>query len=358
MKVMSIVGARPQFVKLAPISAEFKLNKVNHVIVHTGQHYDSNMSDIFFDSLSIPTPNFNLGIGSGSHGHQTAGMLTAIEDLLLTETPDWVLVFGDTNSTLAASLASRKIGQPLAHLEAGLRSFNRAMPEEVNRVLTDHCSDLLLAPTVNAMNNLEREGLLDRSRLVGDVMVDICRTIVSSQSKVWSPWPGEFVEPGTYLLSTLHRAENTDNETRLRAIIETLQAMPLKVFMPVHPRLRERCIRFEIELRKGNLVPLPPLAYPDMMSALVSCKGLITDSGGLQKEAYILAKTCTTIRSETEWVETLHDGWNVLTTDMKSLGSVAMRESPNNDPLAHFGNGFTSSQVLELLSSEQVHSRD
>ena len=351
MHVTSIVGARPQFVKLAAISRAFDEASVDHTIIHTGQHYDPSLSDVFFEDLKIPAPDIQLGIGSATQGIQTGKILEALEPILSDLTTDWVLVYGDTNSTLAAAVCSVKLHIPTAHLEAGLRSFNRLMPEEHNRVLTDHAADLLLAPTRTAMGHLSREGLGDRSHLVGDVMTDIClaiRDVVMADPQKFQSLP--LAQPDeNYLLATIHRAENTDDSHRLASIITALQGLSQPVYLPVHPRLENRARQLNIDLQKGSLVPVAPLAYPQLINAVLGSQGVITDSGGLQKEAYLLQRPTTTLRSETEWVETLDDGWNVLAADLENLDQLSQRPAPSVQGANTFGDGRAANYVASLL---------
>lgn len=355
MHVISVVGARPQFVKLAPVAeAVAEAPGWSHEIVHTGQHYDARMSDAFFADLRIPAPDVHLGVGSSSHGVQTAAMLSGLETVLVERCPDAVLVYGDTNSTLAAAIAAVKLGLPVAHLEAGLRSFNRRMPEEHNRVLTDHAADLLLAPTEVAMRHLADEGLRERARLVGDVMTDVClRTRDSVTSRGLDVHGVLGLPPGAaFVLATLHRAENTDDPHRLRRIVAALAGLDAPVVLAAHPRLVERCARFGIELNAGALRPVPPLSYPETVAAILAAESVVTDSGGLQKEAYLLGTSCTTVRSETEWTETLHDGWNVL-VDVEQLPAVVARPAPTAGRGTPFGDGRAATYVIEALDAFQ-----
>ena len=318
MKVISVVGARPQFVKLAPIDRALKAGGHEHVIVHTGQHYDPDMSENFFSDLGISAPKINLGVGSDSHAKQTASILTRLEEVFMTQNADWVLVYGDTNSTLAATLAAVKIHQRVAHLEAGLRSFNRRMPEEHNRVLTDHASDLLLAPTNEAMTNLANEGLGSLAVHVGDVMVDVCLdTQKISQSLILESLD---VKKGEYFLATIHRAENTESRERLLEILGLLENMDAKVLLAAHPRLRAKLAEFKIDTNFKNVQLISPLGYPDLVCALANAKAAITDSGGLQKEAFLLHTPCVTLRTETEWVETVSLGVNMVDNNPSSKG--------------------------------------
>jgi UDP-GlcNAc3NAcA epimerase len=311
MKVLTIVGARPQFIKAAPVSRE--LRKQHHeVLVHTGQHYDATMSDIFFRELEIPEPDYNLAIGSGPHGEQTGAMLAAIERVLLVENPNWVLVYGDTNSTLAGALAAAKLHCKVAHVEAGLRSFNRRMPEELNRVLTDHISDLLFCPTETAVDNLAREGITDGVHLVGDVMHEALLW-AAEKAKVRSTILQDLrVERKRYLLVTVHRAENTDDPARLRAILDAFAAIGEQIVFPVHPRTRKALQDLAVGSLPRHVKMIEPVGYLDMVELEHSARLILTDSGGIQKEAYWFGVPCITLRDETEWVETVTSGWNVL----------------------------------------------
>ncbi|MFF9566436.1 non-hydrolyzing UDP-N-acetylglucosamine 2-epimerase [Streptomyces sp. NPDC014685] len=357
MKVISIVGARPQLVKLAPVAAAFAGTEHQHVIVHTGQHYDADLSDVFFSGLGIPDPDVHLGVGSGSHGVQTGAVLSALDPVLEAEQPDWVLVYGDTNSTIAGALSAVKQHLPVAHLEAGLRSFNRRMPEEHNRVLTDHCADLLLAPTEEAMRHLANEGLEGRARLAGDVMVDICLQIRDAVLAGKHPAPAlpEGIDPAQpFLLATLHRPDNTDDPARLSAIVRSLAQLPLPVALLAHPRLVARAEEHGIELAQGSVHVSRPLPYAGLVSAVLASSGVVTDSGGLQKEAFLLDRVCTTIRPETEWVETLEGGWNHLVPDPHEMApaewaALATRPAPETPHGAPYGDGKAARRVVELM---------
>ncbi|UGQ09526.1 UDP-N-acetylglucosamine 2-epimerase (non-hydrolyzing) [Yinghuangia sp. ASG 101] len=360
MKVISVVGARPQFVKLAPVAEAFRASGYEHRIVHTGQHYDADLSDVFFADLRIPAPDVHLGIGSGGHGAQTGAMLAALDDVLTEGTPpDWVLVYGDTNSTLAAALSAVKLHLPLAHLEAGLRSYNRVMPEEHNRVLTDHAADLLLAPTELAVRNLTGEGLAARTLMVGDVMTDILLRVRAAVADRPFRLPGEDHDPAVpgdgpdgpgYLLATVHRAENTDDPKRLRAIVEGLAALPLPVLLLAHPRLRAKAEAAGIDLTAGALRVARPLPYPEMVRAVLGSSGVVTDSGGLQKEVFLLRRPCTTLRTETEWPETLEGGWNHLCADPADLVGAVLRESPTPVEGHPYGDGHAAEKVVAALA--------
>jgi UDP-GlcNAc3NAcA epimerase len=308
-KVVTFVGARPQFVKCGIVSPH--LRKVAaEVLVHTGQHYDSNLSEVFFNELQIPEPHYNLGVGSGLSGWQTGKMLHLSEEVLLKEKPDFVLVYGDTNSTLAGALAAAKLGIPIVHVEAGLRSFNRGMPEEINRVIADHVSSILFCPTESAVKNLVREGISRDVHLVGDVMYDALLANVQIAEKKSSILPRLRLHPKTYLLATVHRAENTNETKNLEriaaALIELAKSEDTVVF-PVHPRTRERLEQIGME-KPPNLLIVDPVSYFDMLILEKNAIVIVTDSGGVQKEAYWFSVPCVTVRKETEWVETVKSG--------------------------------------------------
>jgi UDP-GlcNAc3NAcA epimerase len=315
MKLVTVVGARPQFIKAAPVSRALRAHGgIQEFLLHTGQHYDANMSQVFFDELEIPRPDLDLQVGSGSHAEQTARMLTGIEAALLREKPDRVLVYGDTNSTLAGALAAAKLQVPVAHVEAGLRSFNPRMPEEVNRVLTDHCADLLLPPTRTAVANLQREGIPDeRIALVGDVMYDAALFYAERAAERSRILADLALEPGRYVLATVHRAENTDVPARLAAILEGLGEIAREgpVVLPLHPRARAR-IGCASPSALRRLRVIEPVGYLDMVLLERHAAVIATDSGGIQKEAYFHGVPCVTFRDETEWVELVELGWNRL----------------------------------------------
>jgi UDP-N-acetylglucosamine 2-epimerase (non-hydrolysing) len=353
VKILSVVGARPQFIKLAPIDRALRERGNKHVIVHTGQHYDRLMSQAFFDDLAIEPPIANLGVGSAGHAVQTARMLTALDPVLYEQRPDWVLVYGDTTTTLAGALAAAQRGLPLAHLEAGLRAFDRIMPEERNRVVADHLSDLLLAPTPVAVRNLAAEGLRPRAVLVGDVMVDTLRAMQQKIALTPKSYVPAFLRDRPYFLATVHRQETTDDPVHLAATIQALSGCPLPVQLIAHPRLRDKAARLGIPLTGGTLHVTEPLQYPSMIAAMVASRGLITDSGGLQKEALLLGVPCTTLRSRTEWPETLQDGWNVLVSDPQNLVAAVSRPMPLGPPPEPFGDGAAASRVVAELAAAQ-----
>jgi len=354
VKIVSVVGARPQFVKLAPIHHAARAAGVEHVIVHTGQHYDPLLSDVFFEDLGIGAPDVHLGVGSGSHGVQTGAMLGALDAVFDEHRPDWVLVYGDTNSTVAAALSAVKLHIPVAHLEAGLRSFNRRMPEEHNRVLTDHAADLLLAPTQVAVDHLTREGLAERTVLVGDVMTDVLFDVRDRVARRGAD-EGERVDaaPGEYYLATIHRAENTDDPARLRQVVEALAGLDRPVVLLAHPRVVAKAATHGIDLNSGSLTARAPLAYPDLIAAAAASAGVVTDSGGLQKEAFLLRVPCTTVRTETEWVETVELGWNVLANTREEIAAAVTRPRPVPTDAAPYGDGNAAERVIAVLSERR-----
>ena len=346
MKIVTVLGARPQFVKAAPTSRELR-RRHSEIIVHTGQHYDANMSDVFFAELGIPWPDVHLGAGGGSHADQTAKMLIGIEAILLSEKPDWLLIYGDTNSTIAGALAAAKVHVPIAHVEAGLRSYNRRMPEEVNRVVVDHLSSLLLCPSQSAVDNLTKEGVTTGVELVGDVMADSLMMAATGSSKVLERLG---LDPGGYVLATVHRAENTDSPKRLGNIVMAFAELGQPVLLPVHPRTRVAMEKAGLSLPR-NVVACDPLGYIDMVAALRDAAFVLTDSGGLQKEAYWLKVPCITLRDETEWVETVESGWNRLagadTGAIIDATKLAVRL--DNHPVLYGGDGHAAVRVVKAL---------
>jgi len=310
VKIVTILGARPQFIKAAPVSRALRRTHAE-VLVHTGQHYDAMMSDVFFSELGIPAPDITLNVGSAPHGAQTGRMLEGIETVLLREQPDAVLVYGDTNSTLAGALAAAKLCIPIVHVEAGLRSFVRDMPEEINRVLTDRLSTLCCCPSETAREHLAAEGITGGVTVVGDVMLDALTDTAARVANDPARLTALGVEPSRYLLATVHRAANTDDVVRLRAIIGALGAAAEPVLWPMHPRTQHILAREGIAL-PANIRSVEPFGYLDLVTALQHARAAVTDSGGLQKEAYWLGVPCVTLRDETEWTETVASGWNVL----------------------------------------------
>ncbi len=339
----------------APIAHAAAAAGVEHVIVHTGQHYDPMLSDVFFRDLDIPEPDVHLGVGSGTHGVQTGAILGALDAVLDEHRPDWVLAYGDTNSTLAAAVAAVKLHHPLAHLEAGLRSFNRRMPEEHNRVLTDHAADLCLAPTRVAMDHLAAEGLGDRSVLVGDVMTDVLLQVRDAVRDRDVPLLDELgLERGDYYVATLHRAENTDDAERLDAIVDALSGLDKPLVLLAHPRVVAKATAHGIALERGAVRVHAPLAYPDLVAAALASAGVVTDSGGLQKEAFLLRVPCTTVRDETEWVETVDLGWNVLARTPDEILTAVRRPAPAPTTESPYGDGAAAQRVVATLLSADL----
>ncbi len=350
MKVASIVGARPQFIKAAMVSRVLR-GEHEEYLIHTGQHYDENLSKVFFDVLDIPNPDINLGIGSGPHGYQTGRMLEALEAVLMKWQPEMVLVYGDTNSTLAGALAAVKLGQKLAHVEAGVRSFNMSMPEEINRVLVDRISNHLFCPTETAVQNLTREGTTEGVHLVGDVMYDAAlRYAEAARSKHACR---EFdVDPKDYLVLTIHRPENADHLGRLETILKAVESTGWNVIFPAHPRTRRVIEQSKITGRLKQVVRITePVDYLTFISLLMDAEKVVTDSGGVQKEAYIFGVPCITLREETEWEETLDHGWNVLVDGDSQSIVRAIEQSPRGSPKREvFGNGRAAQKIVETLA--------
>jgi len=351
MKVISIVGARPNFIKLAPLSKEIRKH-FDEIIIHTGQHYDYEMDKVFFEQLGIPEPDYHLGVGSGTHGYQTGEMVKRIEEALLKEKPDVVVVFGDTNSTLAGALAAVKLHVPVAHVEAGLRSYDKRIPEEVNRVLVDHCSDLLFCPTERSVENLKKEGIVKGVYLTGDVMVDAINQnirIAEKRSRILKELD---LKSKDYFLATVHRAENTDNPERLRSIVEALCDIENLVF-PCHPRTEKFLRKYGLwEKVEKSITVIKPVGYLDMLVLEKNARKVITDSGGVQKEVYIFKVPCVTLRETTEWVETVEDGWNVLVgADKEKIAKAVNEFEPQRENYGYrFGNGKASEKMTLILS--------
>jgi UDP-GlcNAc3NAcA epimerase len=357
VKVATIVGARPQFVKAAMVSRELRAqSEVEEVFIHTGQHYDRNMSGVFFEELGIPPPDYDLGVGSALHGEQTGEMLKRAEKVLLNEKPDAVLVYGDTNSTLAGALAAAKLRISLAHVEAGMRSHNRNMPEEVNRVLTDHLADYLFCATETAVDNLAFEGIKAGVYNVGDVMYDAALfyyQVAESRSTILQRVN---VEPKGYYLATIHRAENADDPQRLSSIINALSLSPKVVIIPLHPRTR-KALAIHAMTMSGRLRIIEPVSYLDMVMLEKNAQIILTDSGGVQKEAYFFQVPCITLRDETEWVETVKGGWNrIAGTGMNSI-LRALAEIASNSWRSsnfHFGRGDASKKICKMLTGARA----
>ena len=355
MKILTIIGARPQFIKAAPLSNYIVKHHpgIQEILVHTGQHYDENMSDVFFEEMHIPKPKYNLALGGGTHGRMTGRMLEGIEEILLEEKPQWVLVFGDTNSTLAGALAATKLHIRVAHVEAGLRSYNMAMPEEINRILTDRISTVLFCPSQRSVDNLNREGLdgwgQARAVISGDIMKDAA-DFYAPKAKA----PLEFPHaPGEFHLATVHRAENTDDPTRLKSIISALQviARTTPVVLPLHPRTLQKIDSQKVDV--GNITLMDPVGYLNMVWLLSHCRKVFTDSGGLQKEAYYFNKPCITMRDETEWTELIEQNYNVLVgAEETAILDADLNFSFNQDDSFNiYGAGDTSQKIVQELLS-------
>jgi len=354
MKLITIIGARPQFIKAAAVSREIAKHKeINEIIIHTGQHFNANMSEIFFKQMQIPKPNYNLEINSLTHGAMTGRMIERVEEVLLQEKPDWVLVYGDTNSTIAGSLAAKKLHIKVAHVEAGLRSFNRNMPEEINRILTDKISDILFCPTDTAVQNLQNEGIGKNSlaRIVkcGDVMQDAAIFYSDLAQKPEMDLPEQFI------LATIHRAENTDDPKRLTSIFNALSKISneIPIILPLHPRTKKIISNSQLTTKNSQLIFIEPIGYLEMIYLLKTCSLVMTDSGGLQKEAFFFEKPCVTLRDETEWVELVENSFNkVIGADEEKIisGYQEMIQIRNNYDINLYGNGEASKKIItELL---------
>lgn len=356
MKMMTIVGARPQFIKAAAIATvlreDHRFASIDHVLVHSGQHHDPQMSEVFFQELGMAPPAYNLGVSGGPHGAMTGRMMESLETILADESPDWVLVYGDTNTTLAAALVAAKMSINIAHVEAGLRSFNRAMPEEINRLLTDHVSSRLFCPTETAVKNLANEGITRGVEHVGDVMLDVSRRMVCDAHKTAGTLTRYGLHAGEYLLATIHRAENTNVLARLKSILRALSTLAAqhKVILPIHPRTKS-VIK---ENRLGDLLDaltiVGPLSFMDMLQLEKNAAFIVTDSGGVQKEAYFYGVPCITMRDETEWVETIETGWNILAgaNTQSIVDAVRGFSTPKERPNL-YGDGRASELILQSL---------
>jgi UDP-GlcNAc3NAcA epimerase len=341
LKILTIVGARPQFIKAAAVSRAIReTDGLSEVMIHTGQHFDPNMSDVFFDELDIPKPRHHLDINGGGHGDMTGRMLIAIEPILQAEKPDWVVVYGDTNSTLAGSLAASKLHIPVAHVEAGLRSFNRRMPEEINRLVTDHLAAMHFCPTATAIANLAAEGVVTGVHHVGDVMFDATLFAISKAETTSTILSGLNLAPRKYSVATVHRAENTNDPQQLGAVVQFLKerARQFPVVLPLHPRTRQAAARMGVDL--DGLRVIEPVGYLDIAKLLYHSAEVYTDSGGLQKEAYFHRVPCTTLRDETEWTETITHGWNRLWKGPEPAG---------RSEISDYGDGRAAFRIIDLL---------
>jgi UDP-N-acetylglucosamine 2-epimerase len=353
MKVLTVVGARPQFIKAAPVSRALRARH-EEFLLHTGQHYDDAMSDLFFRQLSIPTPDRNLEVGSGPHGVQTGAMLAGIEAVSLELGPDWILVYGDTNSTLAGALAASKLHVPVAHVEAGLRSYDRRMPEEVNRVVADHLSALLLCPTDTAVSNLAREGITAGVLMVGDVMLDAFRQNLDQARRTSNILTDLGLSPGSYQLLTVHRAENVDDADHLQSILQGVAASGRPTVFPAHPRTQAAMTAAGARVG-SNTVVVDPVGYLEMLILEDGAEAIVTDSGGVQKEAYFAGRPCITLRERTEWIETVTVGWNMLVgTDPDAIAGAMRDFRPEGDRPDLFGDGHAAERVVEALSTAEV----
>lgn len=352
MKVLTVVGARPQFIKAFAVSRVLRESH-EEVLVHTGQHYDDELSAVFFEELGIPAPDINLGAGSSSHARQTATMLAALEEPIETEQPDVVLTYGDTNSTLAAALATAKLTPPLAHVEAGLRAYDRSIPEEVNRVLTDHVSDILLAPTETAVRNLEREGITEGVHNIGDVMYDAIRWARNRVETNDEPLNRLGVKDGDYVLATVHRQRNTDDAVRLETIMTALIESSREVVLPAHPRTVARLQEYGLyDKVAASLTVIEPVGYIEFVRLLLGAERVVTDSGGVQKEAFFLDIPCVTLREETEWVETVDCGWNVLVgADGSAINRALTQDFQLTEKPQPFGDGHAATSIIEILEN-------
>jgi UDP-N-acetylglucosamine 2-epimerase len=352
-KIVTIVGARPQFVKAGVVSRALRRD-FREILVHTGQHYDVNMSDIFFRDLEIPEPQYCLGVGSGSHGAQTGRMLEAIETVLQQERPDLVLIYGDTNSTLAGALAAAKLHIPVAHVEAGLRSFNRRMPEEINRILADHVSTWLFPPTATAVEHLRHEGITAGVHQVGDVMYDTFlfgSALVAERSRILESFD---LGRKQYSLLTLHRAENTDDPERLTAIVNTLNETGQRIIFPVHPRTRQKLKELGAAIHTSGLTLVDPVGYFDMLNLELHAAVIFTDSGGVQKEAYMAKVPCITLRDETEWLETVTVNWNRLAgADPDAIRAALALDWVGADYPPLFGDGKAAQKIAHILAGHE-----
>lgn len=374
MKILTIVGARPQFIKAAPVSKAIRKAGHNEVLVHTGQHYDYGMSEIFFKEMGIPEPDINLGIGSGTHGYQTGQILIKLEEVLIAEKPDWVLVYGDTNSTLAGALAAAKLHIPIAHIESGLRSYNREMPEEHNRIVADHCADILFCPTETAVNNLKKEGftnIANNGKLikssdslspnpyplplvvnVGDTMLDAVYQFSEIAEKTSSILSELKLKPKNYLLATVHRPYNTDAPENLESILKAFSDIDETIIFPAHPRTQKYLNNLKNKPDNSKLKIIDPVGYLDMLILEKNARVILTDSGGMQKEACFFGVPCVTLRPETEWIETVESGWNQVAGAYTELIKEAVKKAHHGKDIADiFGSGNASELIADILSS-------
>lgn len=356
--IATIVGARPQFIKLSPVSKAVRQAGLVEKLIHTGQHYDDSMSATFFRDLDIPAPDFNLQIGSGTHGQQTGNMLIAIEEILMRIMPDLVIVYGDTNSTIAGALAAVKLNIEVAHIEAGLRSFNRSMPEEHNRILTDHCSNYLFCPTDNAVQQLEQEGIQQNVFMVGDTMYDAVVQYTEKAQKQSTILEKLRLIPCEYFLVTIHRPVNADDPNNLKSLLHALNELGMPVVFPVHPRTQKKIAELDEGILGDHIVFIDPMGYLDMLVLQRNARKILTDSGGIQKEAYFLGVPCITLRTETEWVETVESGWNRLVGANPALiiDSALNWNPAGSTPPTVFGEGFAADKIVTILMDKLTRS--
>lgn len=348
MKIITVVGARPQFIKASAVSNVIR-KEHKEILIHTGQHYDENMSRVFFEELDIPKPDYNLEVGSGNHGMQTGKMLISLEEIYQKESPDMILVYGDTNSTLAGALTASKLLIPIAHIEAGLRSFNKDMPEEQNRILTDHISNKLFAPTNTAVHNLCKEGIVEGVHNVGDVMYDAVlhfKRLAERKSGLFNKLK---LKENKYILTTIHRAENTNDINRLKNIIEALNISQARIVLPLHPRTKKYIERYGLKI-KGNISVINPIGYLDMINLEMNAEKIVTDSGGVQKEAFFMKKPCITMRNQTEWIETVENGWNIIVgTDKNKIVEAIEKFKSIREQENIFGDGHSAERILSII---------
>lgn len=353
-KILTIAGTRPQLVKIAAVSRILR-QSFQEKLVNTGQHYDYNMAGVFFDELNIPKPDYDLGIGSDTHGRQTGKMLIAIEKVVEIEQPDAILVYGDTNSTLAGAIVASKLHIPLIHIEAGLRSFNKLMPEEINRIMTDHVSNFLFTPTEVAVRNLHNEGVTDGIYTVGDVMYDAVLYNMELAEQKYNL--SEFdLKSKEYYLGTIHRAENTDSKEALTAILSAFSTLKEIVYLPLHPRTKQKIVQFGLQniLEQANNIKIvEPVSYLEMLLLEKHAKAIITDSGGVQKEAYFMKVPCITLRNQTEWIETVEVGWNQLINPLITDLATTLKGIQNGQPVENlYGDGKAAQKIMEILAQE------
>ncbi len=350
MKIVTIIGARPQFVKASVVSKALREAGHTEILVNTGQHYDDNMAKIFFEEMAIPRPDYNLGVGSGTHAEQTAASMVGIEEVLIQEQPDFLIVYGDTNATVAGALTAAKLHIKIVHIEAGLRSYNRQMPEEVNRIITDVISDYLMVPTQVAVDNLKQEGIEKGVHIVGDVMVDALQTYTQVAEQKSTVLQKLSLDKSGFILMTIHRPSNADSSDRLLAILESVSGAGFPIVFPVHPRSKSR-VEALVNKIAGDIRLIEPVGYLDMMLLEKHAHMIVTDSGGVQKEAYLHKTPCLTVRSETEWVETVDDGWNYLVGDRLADIQGLIQHFPT--PITwshHYGNGNSAKQIVAQLT--------